>query len=306
MRLLIITMMVTLMSIPALAKPNVFVSILPQKYFIEKIAGNRVDVNVMVLPGASPATYEPKPKQMVALSKADAYFSVGVPFERTWLPKFREMNKSMAMVATDKDIKKRTMAKHVHKDEHGEHHHDAHDDHKEHGEHHHDKEHKKHAGIKDPHVWLDPILVKTQAGTIADALCSIDESNCSYYISRKAEFLKELDMVHIKLKRIFRGKHGTHFMVFHPSWGYIADRYHLKQVPVELEGKEPKPSELKEFIKFVKKENLNAIFIQPQFSKKSAELIAKETGAKVVAVNPLSEDWENNLIHAAMLISGNK
>ena len=64
---------------------NVFVSILPQKYFVEKIGGARVSVHVMVTPGKSPATYEPTPNQVVELGSADVFFTIGVPFENAFL-----------------------------------------------------------------------------------------------------------------------------------------------------------------------------------------------------------------------------
>jgi len=319
-----------LMSAAAYAKPNIYVSILPQKTFVKAIVGDRANVNVMVMPGASPATYEPKPKQMAQLSSTDIYFSIGVPFERVWLEKFASINKKMKIVHTDAGIEKRMVEKHVHHDEDGDHHeehadhedhdhdkhaeHEDHDhdhDHADHEDHDHDMhaeheehDHHEHGGIKDPHVWLDPILVIKQVEIITDELCKADKASCDFYTQNKGEFIQNIKMLDAELHNIFKNKKGIHFMVFHPSWGYFADRYGLHQIPVELEGKEPKPADLKNFVDTVKELKLNSIFIQPQFSKKAAELIAEETGAKVIAVDPLSEDWQGNLIYAAKLIAG--
>lgn len=100
----------TFSTIALAKKPVVFVSILPQKYFVEKIAGDSVDVEVMVMPGASPATYEPRPRQMAMLAKADAYFAIGVPFERTWLPRIKSTNPNLTVVHIDKSLRKLPMA----------------------------------------------------------------------------------------------------------------------------------------------------------------------------------------------------
>ncbi|MGD9808196.1 MAG: metal ABC transporter solute-binding protein, Zn/Mn family [Deferribacterales bacterium] len=314
MRIIIIISMLLTAAV-SYAKPNIYVSILPQKTFVKEIAGDRANVNVMVMPGASPATYEPKPKQMAQLSETDIYFSIGVPFERVWLDKFASINKNMKIVHTDEGIKKRTVEKHVHHDEEGEDHdehgeeqghddHDDHDKHAEHDDHDHEGEHDDHDGIKDPHVWLDPILVIKQVEIITEELCKADKDSCGFYTENKNKFIQNAELLDAELHKIFKGKDDVHFMVFHPSWGYFADRYGLHQIPVELEGKEPKPADLKKFVDTVKKLKLNSIFIQPQFSKKAAELIADETGAKVIAVDPLAEDWHDNLVYAAKLIAG--
>lgn len=296
MRIIIIISMLLTATV-SYAKPNIYVSILPQKTFVKEIAGDRANVNVMVMPGASPATYEPKPKQMAQLSDTDIYFSIGVPFERVWLDKFASINKNMKIVHTDEGIKKRSVEKHVHNDEEDEHH-------DEHGHDDHDQDKDDHGGIKDPHVWLDPILVIKQVEIITAELCKADKDSCGFYTENKNKFIQNAELLDAELHKIFKGKDDVHFMVFHPSWGYFADRYGLHQIPVELEGKEPKPADLKKFVDTVKKLKLNSIFIQPQFSKKAAELIADETGAKVIAVDPLAEDWHDNLVYAAKLIAG--
>jgi zinc transport system substrate-binding protein len=276
--------------IAAEAKINTYVSILPQKFFVQSIAGDKVNVNVMVMPGASPATYEPKPKQMTELSEADIYFSIGVPFEKAWLTKFHSINKDMKIVPTDAGIKKRSIENHAHEEE------------EEHHDHDHDNDHEE--GEADPHIWLDPILAIDQTAIIADTLCKADSANCSFYKSNHDAFKAKALKLDSELRQITEASKSAHFMVFHPSWGYFADRYGLNQIAMELGGKEPKPSDMQKLITLAKKLKLNVIFIQPQFSKKAAELLAKETGAKIVAVNPLAENWDENLKYAAGLIVG--
>ncbi len=260
------------------AQKTVTVSILPQKYFVEKIAKDKVKINVMVQPGFSPATYEPKTSQMKALMNSDIYFSIGVPFEESWLGKFRNINKNMLLVDTSKGIKKNKMLGHHHHDEAG------------HEEHHHEEE------SLDPHIWLDPILVKIQAKNILDALIKVDGANRKFYYDNYKSFLVELDKLNTKLANTLKGIKGKKFMVFHPSWGYFAKRYDLEQEAVEKEGKDPKPKEMIALIDEAKEEGIKVVFVAPQFSKTAATTIAENIGGSVIEIDPLSYKWEDSLI----------
>jgi zinc transport system substrate-binding protein len=279
-----------LLSLSLLAPPSgaqpipVFVSILPQKYFVEKIGKALVDVSVMVPPGYNPHVYEPKPNQMVRLSKARIYFAIGIPLEDAWLAKFAAMNPKMLVVHTEAGIEKIPMISH---------------DHRETGEHETEKRPKNQQeeehGTMDPHVWLSPPEVKIIAKNILRALQGTDPTNSSIYEENTARFLEEIERLDSQLRSIFAGKKGMKFMVFHPSWGYFARAYGLVQVPVEFEGKEPKAAQLKEIIEHARKEGIKVIFVQPQFSTRSAETIAKAIGGRVVFADPLSLDWAGNL-----------
>ncbi|MBD3170249.1 MAG: cation ABC transporter substrate-binding protein [candidate division Zixibacteria bacterium] len=253
-------------------KTQVTVSILPQKNFVEKIAGGLVDVQAMVPPGASPAVYEPKPSQMARLSRSKVYFAIGVPFEKTWLGKFAHVNGSMSVVRTDEGIEKNPM-----------------EDHHHHGS----------KGALDPHVWLSPRLVKKQVAIIRDALIRIDGANEQTYRTNYEKFIREIDRLDADIKEILKGVDNRSFMVFHPTWGYFARDYGLTQVPIEIEGKEPKPAQLKEIIKTARAKNIGVVFVQPQFSMRSARVIADEIGAKLVELDPLAENWKENLLEAA-------
>jgi zinc transport system substrate-binding protein len=258
-------------------KLAVFVSIAPQKYFVHQIGRERVDVQVMVPPGASPATYEPKPRQMAALSKTPVYFAIGVPFERIWLKKIAAANPNMRVVHTDQGIQKIPMATHHHESEH-----------------HQAKDHQN-RGELDPHIWLSPPLVMTLARTIRNALQEIDPAHRSVYDANYKAFASTLTALDAELRNTFAGRQGLQFMVFHPSWGYFADTYGLKQVAVEIEGKDPKPAQLKELIEHAKEKGIKIIFVQPQFSSKSAKLVAREIGGRVAVADPLAQDWSTNL-----------
>jgi zinc transport system substrate-binding protein len=279
---------------------QVFVSIAPQKYFVDHIGKDLVDVQVMVQPGASPHTYEPKPHQMMALSKARIYFAIGVTFENAWLNKISSSNPSLMIVHTDENIQKIPMAASHHNDtvhQHGEDNHhgkEAHNKDPGHDHHHHD-------GIPDPHIWLSPPLVKIQAGTILDTLQQVDPANSSTYDANYKNFIAEIDLLHTGLESTFSGKEGTPFMVFHPSWGYFAKTYGLKQVPIEVEGKDPKPAQLMEIIKYAKVQGIKVIFVQPQFSSRNAEMVAKEINGKVLSIDPLAYNWPENLREVASI-----
>ena len=298
-------------------KLTVFVSILPQKFFVEQIGKDRVDVQVMVEPGASPHTYEPKPQQMIALSKTDIYFAIGLSFEKVWLDKISATNKNMKIVNTDDGIEKIQMVGHNHHEEDNDVEHkftetkSAKNDKEQnlnqkqelepdlHEEHKHKGEHKEHKGEPDPHIWLSPKLVIIQANHILKGLKSIDPQSGAFYDANYKTFILKIEKIDKDLKDIFRDKKGVKFMVFHPSWGYFARDYNLQEIPIEKEGKNPRPAELQELINHAREDKILVIFVQPQFSAKSAKQIAREINGEVVFADPLAYDWFKNLIEVA-------
>lgn len=267
----------------AAEKLSVFVSILPQQYFLEKIGGDRIDISVMVMPGASPATYEPTPRQMAGLTRASAYFAIGVPFETVWLTRVKAANPAMAVVHVDQGIRKEPMG--VHGDEQADHVQGKGHDH----------------GILDPHIWLSPRLAKGMAENICRGLVAVDPGNRVEYEANLQGFLLDIDglnsRMHAILDKVPAEKRA--FMVFHPSWGYFAREFGLEQIPIESEGKEPSPRELAEVITRGRAMGIGVVFVQPQFSDRSARVIAAEMGARVVPLDPLAGDWADNMLRAA-------
>lgn len=260
----------------------VFVSIAPQHYFVQQIGKELVNVQVLVEPGADPHTYAPKPRQMVALSKAALYFAIGIEFETAKLGKIAGMNPRMKVVYTDHGIMKWPMASHGHPDA---------DD--KLGEAH------RHQGNLDPHIWLSPPLVMMQARSILTALQGVDPAHRSAYEANYRAFILELVDLDAHLRTTFDGLKGAPFLVFHPSWGTFAHTYGLKQVPIEIEGKNPKPAQLMQLIEDARLNQIKVIFAQPQFSSKSAQQIAKAINGRVAFVDPLAQDWANNLRRVA-------
>lgn len=292
-------------AVPACAteKIPVFVSIVPQKYFVEKIGGDLVEVSVMVEAGASPHTYEPKPQQMAALSRAKIYFAIGIEFDNVWLEKFEAINRDMLIVHTEAGIEKLPMKAH-HYHEEAEHKEaqrarDKREAHERRAQHEKREGHHR-QGIKDPHVWLSPPLVKVQARNILEALLMVDPDHRSVYEANYKKFIIELGDLDAEIREIFTGKgEEIEFMVFHPAWGYFAYEYGLEQVPVEIEGKEPKPAELKRLIQRAKERGIKVVFVTPQFSTRSAETVAKAIGGQIAFVDPLALDWASNLREVA-------
>ena len=286
----ILLIMLFIVTSAVYAKPVIIVSILPEQTFVEKIAKDKVDITLMVKPGNSPHSYEPKSSQMIDISKADVYFSIGVEFEHTWLPRFQSQNKKLKFVNISEGVTKLEMQ---------EHHHGDHKDEKH-------EEHDEHKGL-DPHTWVSPSNVKIMANTIYKTLAEVDPSNKNFYKSNLKEFLKEIENTDAAIKNALKDiKPKSKFMVFHPSWGYFANEYNLVQLAVEVEGKRPKPKEMIMIIEEAKEENVKVIFTQPEFSDKSAKIIAKEAGVSVEKISPLSGNWSQNLINMAKQIANKR
>jgi len=272
------------------AKPVVVVSIQPEKTFVEKIAKDKMNIITMVSPGESPHTYEPKPSQMMSLSKAVIYFSIGVEFEDAWLDRFHTQNPKLSIVDINHDITKIAMKGH---------HHDGHNEHVED----HDDEEEHHSGL-DPHTWTSPKNVAIMAQTIYETLVKFDPDNKIFYKQNLNAFLQEIADTDREIRSILgKLKPKSAFMVFHPSWGYFAKEYGLKQIAVEVEGKDPKPKEMIEIIKEAKEKKVNVIFTQPEFSDKAAHVIAQEANIKVKKISPLDANWSENLIFMAKSIA---
>ena len=278
----------------AKGKCKVFVSIPPQEYFVERVGGGRVDVEALLQPGDSPATYEPTPRQIAELSEAALYFRIGVAFENALMPKIRNTMTRLKVVDTRKGIELLTMKKDHHPQPAGEN--EREPDSTRNG-----KE-ARYAG-KDPHIWLDPMLVKIQVRTVAASLAELDPDGKDVYNSHCEAFAADLDGLNARLTEILRPVKGKTLMVFHPAWGYFAHAYGFKQEPIEIEGKTPSARQLVRIIEAAREERVKAIFVQPQFSRADAEAAANGIGGKVVPIDPLARDYMTNLEYVAATLA---
>ncbi|CEG13551.1 putative zinc transport system zinc-binding lipoprotein adcA [groundwater metagenome] len=258
------------------------VTILPQVEFVEKVGGDKVKVMVMIPPGASPHTYEPTPNQMIDLSNAKMYAKIGtsIEFELGSMDKIANLNKNLLIVDCSKGIELKEMSK---------------------------KEKKADAAadnVKDPHIWLSARNAKIMVENIYEGLVKVDPANKGYYKKNKDSYIAELDKVDTEISRKLSNLNNRKILVYHPAWGYFCSDYNLTQIAIEKEGKEPTPQGIENLIKQAKENNITIIFASPQFSTKSAEVVAKEINGKVVLINPLPKKYTENLYNVADALSG--
>jgi zinc transport system substrate-binding protein len=258
---------------------KVFVSVVPQAYLVERIGGERVAVSALVRPGHSPATYDPSPRQLAELGKAKIFFRIGAPFERSLLRKIATSYPGLTIV----DQRERVPLLHST------------------GHHHHGHRHDDDAD--DHHIWLDPKRLKQQAGTIARTLIQIDRDAGKAYAVNLAALLEELDELDKQITALLAPHAGRAFFVYHPAYAYFADSYGLTQVAVETGGKEPSAKHLVALIEKAKKHKVRTIFVQPQFSEKSAKLVASAIGGIVAPLDPLDRDVPGGLLRMARTLT---
>ncbi len=274
----LLVLLFTLIASTVSAQPlSVFVSILPQQYLLERIGGEQLAIQVLVKPGYSPATYEPLPAQLQALNQSAVYFSVGhLGFEQAWVKKIKALNPDLQVINTDMDISlARMQAQATHHDDH--------------------------AHLYDPHVWLDPMFAIAMAKQMTTVLSDLDPKNQSLYQQGLAALSKDLQQLHQELKQLFSGLENRRFMVFHPAWGYFAQRYQLEQIALAPIGKTPGPQSLMKVIDIAKQQNIKVIFVQKQFSQHMAKTVAKSIDGTVIAVDPLASSYIDNLKAVAAL-----
>jgi len=245
----------------------IFVSIIPQKYFVERIGGNDVTVEVMVKPGESPATFNPNPKKMSRLANSKLYFSIGVPFERIWISRLKAIHPDLQFISLhNKSSNPR--------DEH------------------------------DPHIWLSPLLAKKMLAEIEAALSKAKPERAEFFKMNSINLAQELDILDQEIRDIIATAKSRNFMVFHPAWSYFAETYDLKQVAIEHQGKEPGPRALQQIINTGKKLKIKTIFVQRQFGLSVAKNVSQIIGANVEEIDPLAENYFENMRKIAKAISG--
>ncbi|MFC1915259.1 metal ABC transporter solute-binding protein, Zn/Mn family [Chloroflexota bacterium] len=252
-------------------KIGVVVTILPQVEFVQSVGGDRVDITVMVPPGANIHSYEPTPSQMTALSRAEMYVKVGsgIEFELVWADKLIAVNKDMLVVDCSKGIEIQEMVV----------------------EHEGEYEH----GAIDPHIWMAPLNAQIMVSNICAGLVQIDPDNDTYYEQNRDAYLQKLARLDRDIREGLSGVTNRSFMVYHPAFGYFAREYNLTMIAIEEEGKEPTAAGLAHLIAQAKEHEIKVIFAEPQFNPQSAEVIAEAIGGRVVFINSLAEEYILNL-----------
>ena len=264
-------------------KMQLTVSIIPQKYLAEYIAGGKFDIQAMLPPGSNHETYEPAPRDMEKISKSKLYLALGaLDFELTWLDRLKASNPAMKVINTSEGIK--MIGGHTHDGE--------------------NESLQKGHGI-DPHTWLSPACMKIQALNICKALSEIDEANSTYYQKNLTKFTTLADSVDRVIRENLKGDKNKFILIFHPALAYFCRDYGLTQISIEQDGKEPSPAYMTELVEIAKEKGIKSIFISKEFDTRNAEAIAHEINGQVVAFDILSENWSKNLIHLAELIAQN-
>lgn len=248
---------------------NVFVSILPQQYFVQQIVNDHVDVHVMVGRGQNPESYEPTPQQMAALANADIYFRIGVPFESIWLDKIKLNNKKLIIIDCCESFSNIENDEHSHK-----HNHDT---------------------IYDPHIWTSPVKVIRISELIENTMSQLDPEHSAAYKSAANSFIDKLYNLDKSIKIKTDKLKKRDLIVSHPSWSYFSEQYSFKQISIEQKGKEIQASSMVKLIKLAKDRSIKAVFVQPQFNDKAAKTIANEINADIFVLDPLAYDYLKNM-----------
>ena len=253
----------------------VAVTIPPEQEFVERVGGDHVRVILLVPPGADPHTYEPPPGVIADLADADIYAVVGsgIEFELAWKDKIAAMNPGMLIVDCSRGIDLISTGE------------------------------EDHSGT-DPHIWLSPGNAKVMVENICQGLIEVDPANADEYRRNADTYQGELDALDREIAGALAESGVEKIMVYHPSWAYFARDYGLEEIPIENEGKEPSPRGIEHLIKQAKEEHITVIFASPEYSTRSAEVIADEIGGTVVLVSPLAKDYLANMRHVAAAFAG--
>ncbi|MBQ8225692.1 MAG: zinc ABC transporter substrate-binding protein [Bacteroides sp.] len=292
-------------------KPTLTVTIEPLRYFTEAIAGNRFRVISMVPKGSSPETYDPTPQQFMELSKSRAYLRIGyIGFEQTWMDKltdnaphlpFYDMSEGVELIRDEE-----------HKHEAHPHSHEAATpgNYRENEEHNHTSEveehHHHHHGGVEPHIWNSPSNAQIIAENILKVLCALDKEGTKEFTARHDSLQNAiLRTDSLACALLSTPDSDRAFMIYHPALSYFARDYGLLQISIEEGGKEPSPAQLKKLIDRCREEEVHVIFVQPEFDRRNAEIIAKQTGTRVVPINPLAYEWHEEMLNTARALSNN-
>ncbi|MBW8331168.1 MAG: zinc ABC transporter substrate-binding protein [Prolixibacteraceae bacterium] len=251
----------------------VSVSILPQKYFVDQITGNLLQVNVLVPPGSSPHNYSILPSQMKDMAKSKVWLQVGLlTFEDALGDKLADINKDLNIVNCSEGIDP-IAGSECEEEDHEHAHHEAY----------------------DPHVWLAPAESKIMAQNTLNALKTSFPQHAAIFDANYERFISKIDSVSALINQKLASLTNRNILIFHPTLGYYARQFGLTQIALELDGKEPSPMHMKSIVDLAREQNIRVIFIQKEFDVENAQQLARELDGEVVIIDPLDYDWEKQL-----------
>ncbi|HIJ91056.1 MAG: zinc ABC transporter substrate-binding protein [Desulfobulbaceae bacterium] len=262
-------------------KMRIFVTVPPQAFLAERIAGDAVEVHTLVSKGRDPHTFEPTPRQVAALAGATLFFTADIPFEKQLAAKIAASNRNLRIVDSTRGIVRLPLTDH---------------DHEAHGK-------EEHSGNEaDPHIWLATDNLRIMAENMATALSTALPERKEALQKNLAVLRNELSALDKRLLTTLSPYRGKTFYVFHPAFGYFAHAYGLKQKSVEISGKSPTPRQITALIRQARKDQVQTIFVQPQFDSKSADTVAHAINGVVTPIDPLDQDVLRNLVTIATTI----
>ena len=264
---------------------TISVTIEPQRYFAEKIAGDLFQINCVTPAGQSPETYDPTPQQMVQISQSQAYFRIGeIGFEQAWMKNLQSQNPDMVVFDLSEGMELIKNEEEVHEEGEAHHHH--------------------HHGSAGPHIWTSLPRGRVIAQHTCQAFIRLGPENQEAYQAGYQRLIEEIDSTEAEMKQLLQPLAGAAFIIYHPALTYFAREFGLKQLCIELDGKEPSPAQLKQLLETATQSGAKVVFVQQEFDQKNAELIAKETGCRLVTINPLSYNWHDEMIRLATILAG--
>lgn len=240
---------------------SVLVTLAPYKFFVEKIGGKDLQVNVLVPAGASSHTYEPTFHEITAIGASDIWFQIGESFEARTAQALKSHYPHLKIIDLRKNLSliypsTRCCGKGA-----------------------------------DVHFWLSPKLSKIQAQTIAEGLIEHYPDNKDIYLKNLAAFEKELDELDAFVACILSPLKDRFIFVSHPAYAYFCRDYHLTQVSIEIEGQDPRFRQSQLLLEMLKEHRPSVIFIQKQYSDKAARILAEQIGARLVLLDPYQENY---------------
>ncbi|MCI7008988.1 MAG: zinc ABC transporter substrate-binding protein [bacterium] len=277
------------------AERMISVTIEPQRYFAERIAGEHFAIHCVVPAGQSPETYDPTPQQMVQIGQSEAYLRIGsIGFELAWMKAISENNPNLQIF----DLSQGMPLLQGEEEAEEEHEHDhAHEAAAE-AEHH----HHHHGGV-DPHIWSSIQGARIVAQNTLTALQTLDPTNAETYNANYQQVVALIDSTEAIINTLLKPLAHRSFIIYHPALTYLAAEYELEQLCIEMEGKEPSPAQLKTLVETAQAHHTKVVFVQQEFDQKNAELIAKETGCQLTPINPLAYDWSREMIRIAKALA---
>jgi zinc transport system substrate-binding protein len=260
-------------------KPEVTVTIMPQKYIAEKIAGDHFTIHVMIPPDANPHHFDPAPRQVINLANSKLYLKIGyIDFELAWISKLEQEYPSVRFVDTSEGVEllddENSDCGHLH-------------------------------GNIDPHIWSSPNNMKIIAANTVKAFIWLDPENKETYLDNLKQFELELDSLDSHIRRKLSQLATRSFIIYHPALTYFARDYGLQQIAIEHEGKESSVRHFRSIVNIAREQNIRTVFVQKQFNRDEARTLEKEISGKIITIDPLAYEWDEQMIFIAEQLAEN-